>query len=131
MDKTVKVFYLRDEHNRPVMCVASKPDGDNVKFATAICNLKDSASRQAGRKIALQRLEFKAVPRDDKPPRTSRFVRTVRGGENTGLRILESLIEQPLVVHEPQRSTYLRDLVAAKYYAMLTEIELRKQQQAG
>jgi hypothetical protein len=54
-------FYLRDENNHPVGCVASKIEKDNtgtelVKVSISIQNPKDNWNKELGRHIALERL---------------------------------------------------------------------------
>jgi len=53
----VKWFWLRDEHNNPVACVATKLGTEGIAFAVAIPNPKDRFDRTRGREIAVGRLE--------------------------------------------------------------------------
>ncbi len=52
----VRYFWLRDEKNRPVACIASEKDGMTVRLALAIHNPKDKFDKKMGRAVALARL---------------------------------------------------------------------------
>jgi hypothetical protein len=86
---SVRLFYLRDENRRALAVIASKTDGDKVKYALAICNPKDEFRKEAGRKIAIERLEC------TKP--NNKYVRTVTGGDGSGFRVLADIVHDTSV----------------------------------
>lgn len=68
----VRWFYLRDESDFPVACIASRlndPEAQTIDFALSIRNLKDEYDSGRGRDIAVGRLNknrtkhIKTVPR--------------------------------------------------------------------
>ena len=54
----VKVYYIRDKNNAPVLSVAIKRNGDTgtIIRATAHCSTLDKVSKKKGRMIAVNRL---------------------------------------------------------------------------
>jgi hypothetical protein len=108
----VRLFYLRDENRRALAVIASKTDGDRVKYALAICNPKDEFRKEAGRKIAIERLEC------SKP--NNKYIRTVSGGDGSGFRVLNDIAQDTTV---PAR---IREAADTEYHNALTRKEKRK-----
>jgi hypothetical protein len=99
---SVRLFYLRDERRRALAVIASKTDGDKVKYALAICNPKDEFRKEAGRKIAIERLEC------TKP--NNKYVRAVTGGDGSGFRVLHDISMDkavPFRIREAADTEYL------------------------
>src|ERR1039458_877653 len=53
----VRVFYLRDEFNHPVACIASRREPQATRIAMSQCSAKDHFVRTKARLIAVGRLE--------------------------------------------------------------------------
>jgi len=63
-----KIFYLRDDSNNPVGCVAASTEGNSLSVAYSLCNPHDRFNRQLARKIATERLASKAVGLTSRTP---------------------------------------------------------------
>src|ERR1035438_6749863 len=64
----IRVFYLRDESNHPVACVASLREPQATRVALSQCSPKDSFEKKVGRLKAIGRLKGKesfSVPHTD------------------------------------------------------------------
>jgi hypothetical protein len=55
--RDIRYFWLRDETNRPLACIASDKDEETLHFSLAIHNLKDKFNKQLGKSVALARLQ--------------------------------------------------------------------------
>jgi hypothetical protein len=53
---STKIFYLRDDSNNPVGCVAATSQGNSLNVAYSLCSPHDRFNRQLARKIATERL---------------------------------------------------------------------------
>lgn len=54
----MRFFYLRDENNNPIGCLASQLDKaeDTVSFAVSVCNPLDQFKKQQAKELAAGRL---------------------------------------------------------------------------
>ena len=60
----IRFIYLRDSNRRPVGCIATRRDGDNLLYQLSIANPKDQFNKSLARYIATERLTEKPVALD-------------------------------------------------------------------
>ena len=103
----VRVFYLRDESNHPVACVASRREPQATRIAMSQCSAKDHFLRIKARLIAVGRLESEKktfhVPHTD--------------GKSIKIEILSALLAIPAPVElQPRTLQAIRSLWTQKTF---------------
>jgi hypothetical protein len=97
----VRVFYLRDECNHPVACIASRREPQATRIAISQCSEKDHFLRIKARLIAVGRLESEKktfhVPHAD--------------GKSIKIEILSALLAIPAPIElQPRTLQAIRSL---------------------
>src|ERR1035438_6693531 len=117
----VRVFYLRDEFNHPVACVASLREPQATRIAISQCSPRDQFIRKTGRLKAIGRLEGMYS-----------FYVTHIDGRSIKVEILSALLTIPSPIQlQPRTLQAIRHLWTQKTFIAVNTIGLLEELKKG